>query len=201
MEQFIQKEKKALEDQIRAAPTAPDTPTSAKPGIMGDYMLRRLPVWGYECDDKAIDFEWPTQEIFDLQQPDVTLKSLEFCGDKDLIASVKCNLSNGQSSPVFCKVGGKYSESNPKTIEFDSTPIRTVSAADEQDHDFEDGNMHRIKFLDGVGNQVFIYENGYTGQETEHQIRENEELIGVYGVKNKNLFFTSFGFILKVKRQ
>ena len=34
-----------------------------------------------------------------------------------------------------------------------------------------------------------------------HELEENEELIGVYGVKNKNKYqFTSFGFIVLVHK-
>ena len=33
-----------------------------------------------------------------------------------------------------------------------------------------------------------------------HEIADNEELIGVYGVRNKKYYLTSFGFIVKVRQ-
>ena len=32
----------------------------------------------------------------------------------------------------------------------------------------------------------------------EHQLGDNEELIGVYGIKDKSEYFSAFGFIVKV---
>ena len=65
------------------------------------YKLKKLPMWGLKVNLNEIDFEWPTQEIFDQMQPDVTIKSLEFKDSSYVISSIRVNLSNNQSSPVF----------------------------------------------------------------------------------------------------
>ena len=66
--------------------------------------------------------------------------------------------------------------------------------------------MYRIRFFDGAGTEVFIYNpTNYNNACIKHQIAENEEIIGVYGVKTHPdypdiAYFHSFGFIVKVKQ-
>jgi len=58
---------------------------------------------------------------------------------------------------------------------------------------------YRIRFIDDAGNEVYAYNPSNTlVQTTSIQLRDNEELIGVYGVKDKWSWFSSFGFIVKV---
>ena len=57
--------------------------------------------------------------------------------------------------------------------------------------------------MDKQGSQVSIYDpkdfiNKYPGGQ-EHHLSDNEELIGVYGEKDKFDCFSSFGFIVKVR--
>ena len=42
--------------------------------------------------------------------------------------------------------------------------------------------------------------NHITTSKVEISLADNEELIGVYGVKDKRAYFTSLGFIVKVKK-
>ena len=66
--------------------------------------LERLPLWGKrygKAPDNEINFEWPTEEMFSAMTPDVSLKSIEFKDYLYGLASVKVNLSNGESSPWF----------------------------------------------------------------------------------------------------
>ena len=57
-----------------------------------------------------------------------------------------------------------------------------------------------FRFMDSAGKVVYEYdpENKYEDS-TSYKLSENEELIGVYGVKDKRRHFASFGFIVKVK--
>ena len=58
----------------------------------------------------------------------------------------------------------------------------------------------KVRFMDGSGNEVGVYNPSNISDDTvTYQISENEELIGIYGVKGKFHWFTSFGFILRVK--
>ena len=58
-----------------------------------------------------------------------------------------------------------------------------------------------MTFLDKNGDEIGCYnpekniKNGPV-----HEIADDEELIGVYGVRNKQKCFSSFGFIVKVKQ-
>jgi len=60
--------------------------------------------------------------------------------------------------------------------------------------------VYRIDFLAADGSIVHSYNHGNSSNKvTAFDIGSNEELIGVYGVKDKSNYFTSFGFIVKVK--
>ena len=93
--------------------------------------LKRLPIWGWKAPGK-INFSWPTQGMLDQMPKDVTLKSLEFKSHNDtecLLSSVKCHLSNGQSSPIFENEQTKHYQ--PMMINFQAqTPIKAVAAYD-----------------------------------------------------------------------
>ena len=59
---------------------------------------------------------------------------------------------------------------------------------------------YSIYFLDGAGNEVYSYKPGTKSKNgPAFDIAENEEIFGVYGVKDKKNYFTSFGFIVKKK--
>ena len=61
------------------------------------------------------------------------------------------------------------------------------------------GYTYSIGFLDSAGTRVYDYNPSNSNIPTKkYQLGYNEELIGVYGVKDKKSWFTSFGFIVKV---
>ena len=75
------------------------------------------------------------------------------------------------------------------------TPIKKIAAYDNMGEPY----IKRIIFLDRKCKTVMDYNPKRVGDScVMHELGENEELIGVYGV-NKPYFFTAFGFILKVK--
>ena len=78
-------------------------------------------------------------------QPDVIMTSIEFKSyASDAIDSVQCNLSNGQSSPLFdCPSGNK---NYPQTLIFDKNrPVRAVAACDGNGRR---NHMNKMKFMD-----------------------------------------------------
>ena len=129
-------------------------------------------------------------------QPEVYLESIEF-GAFDKVSSklnsVQVNLSNGESSPLIIKDSWSK-QYYPETFNFDHVdkPIRAVAASD-------DGHSAgRISFMSLDGKEVQVYNPTDIAHKTNiYQLSENEELIGVYGVKGKGSWFTSFGFIVK----
>lgn len=94
------------------------------------FSLKKLPMWGKLVRDEQIDFEWPTEQVLDMWDADVTLKSIEFktwIDDGSAISSVQVKLTNGRESPVFEKAG--VETFCAKTIAFDQhRPIKTVEA-------------------------------------------------------------------------
>ena len=99
--------------------------------VKKQFSLKKLLQWGFviKDDQSDFDFEWPSQEEFDSMQPDTRLYSIVFTTDdhskEPCISSVKINLTNGHSSPLYKANGPK---GNERTIYFDSRDeIRGVS--------------------------------------------------------------------------
>ena len=68
------------------------------------FVLKKLPMWGEQVSAHAINFEWPTQEIFDKWPLDVSLKSITFSESTKVtnsISSVQCAISTDEESPRF----------------------------------------------------------------------------------------------------
>ena len=80
-----------------------------------------------------------------------------------------------------------------ETINFDpDTPIREVAA-----HDGKYWTA-QIIFMENAGKEFYAYNpSNATQKTTAYRLGENEELIGVYGLKDKSSYFSSFGFIVK----
>ena len=139
-----------------------------------------------------INFEWPTQHQFDLMSSNARLQSLEF-GYHDAISSVRCTLSDTNSSPVFAHKGTLHE--SPKTIAFNANnPVRYIRASETRDC------VQQIYFLDQHKNVIDGYDPfsiGNFGREIE--LRTSEEIVGVYGVVDKRDWLTSFGFITKMR--
>ena len=90
--------------------------------------------------------------------PDVFIESIEFKSRHEYshyVSSVKVNLSNGESSPVF-ENSDWTQHSKHETIVFDpSTTIRAVEAFDVDHH--TGSYVYRIRFMDGAGEEVYAY--------------------------------------------
>ena len=59
-----------------------------------------------------------------------------------------------------------------------------------------------MSFMDGNGNEIHSFNPTYLSlNQSERHLEEDQELIGVYGIYQKNVYdcFLSFGFIVKEK--
>ena len=92
--------------------------------------LRYLPLYGEEVTLDKTDFSWPTKEEIQRWPPNVSLKSITFTTFHEIgrsVSSVRCILSNNESSPLF-KTSEKR-QSHQKTINFDANrPVKFVQA-------------------------------------------------------------------------
>ena len=145
--------------------------------------------------NEEINFEWPPKELLDHLEADVKLKSLTFKSYSSAVSSVCCTLTDNKSSGVIEKEGVRHNM--PQTIDFDpSKPIRSVSAANQGGGSF----AHRIRFMGKDGKEVYSYNpRNHQDDVKERHLADNEELIGFYGVKDKLNYFTTFGFLVKVR--
>jgi len=94
-----------------------------------------------------------------------------------------------------------------ETITFDpDVPIRAVDAVTMWSNiaslQFYDGNDELIADYDPVDAST-LYKNNYNGKyiktDSRHELEDNEELIGVYGIVDYYSSFVHFGFVAKVK--
>jgi len=111
------------------------------------------------------------------------------------ISKIQIHLSNGVSSPIF--YNDEFPTYNPTTIEFDDPrPVRQVAAYDGPNY------VHTIKFNDASGDLIYSFNPfDYTyATRSPDLLKENEELIGVYGVYTE-YWFDAMGFIVKVTDQ
>ena len=158
--------------------------------------IRHLPAFGY----KALypDFQWPTEEMLAEMSPDVKLQSIKFAStDKDApLSHAQVTLTDGSQSPYFG--ADNYPEpANVETIVFDSeTPIREVEST-------ELNYIYGLNFYDEDRALIYDYEVYNMPSEkfasyNSYDIRENEEIIGVYGSLNgKYKTIWGLGFIVK----
>ena len=112
-----------------------------------------------------------------------------------VLSSVRCILSNGISSPVFEASGIEHQ--NVATLSLgtsrDDRQVRFLQA-----HDEEGNTVSRIFFMDDAKKDIAAYNPyNYRKRGPLLKLREEEVLIGVYGVIGENGCFTSFGFIVK----
>ena len=132
-----------------------------------------------------------------LMESNVQIESIEFktdCNVCPYLSSVRVNLSNGQSSPVFENSKWPH-HSNHERINFD--PKTKISAVFGFETDDEIG---KIMFIDSMGNTAHEYNpTGMRNDTKKLTLREGEELIGFYGFSGGTTYIRSFGFIVKKK--
>ena len=115
------------------------------------------------------------------------------------VSSVQCTLTTEEKSPLF--EAARCYNFHAKTIEFDPVrrPVRSVQATEKND------TIKNLAFYDGTQKRIDCYNPAADNSCLEpiqgivHEIGENEELVGVYGVNNRPQHFTTFGFIVRVK--
>ena len=92
------------------------------------YTLERLPAWGETVRPEEINFQWPTQEVFDQMDSQVYLKSIQFKNNGyGAVTSVACFYSNDEESPVFEQANYKHKQ--VQMLDFEAMrPVRKVGA-------------------------------------------------------------------------
>ena len=137
-------------------------------------------MFGAQVQEAKIKFAWPSPEHTRMWGPEVFLQALEVkthTQGSSYISSVRCIMSNGESSPVFTKEGMHSVEKKIITFDPVKRPVRYIQAWD---------NCHstrRLTFLDKNENEIDYYDpsNNYAREGTIHELAPNEEIIGVYG--------------------
>ena len=130
-------------------------------------------------------------------ESNVHIESIEFKTDCNVcpqLSSIRVNLSNGHSSPVF-ENSKWHHHANHERIYFDpKTKISAVFAFEADD------SAGKIMFIDSMGNTAHEYNpTGLRSDTKKLTLHEGEELIGVYGFSGGTTYIRSFGFIVKKK--
>ena len=135
--------------------------------------------------------------------PSVELQSIEFKNLSGQISSVQCTYSDKKQSPVFEKVG---ENSQQQEVIYFGDSIKRVKkillgSSNQSAYNQEASCVTTVKFLDQDNNTIGAYNpRNYCHEEKQIVLHENEEIIGVYGLKDKKFSFSTFGFMLRVKR-
>ena len=157
--------------------------------------MRKLPMWGQVHDHSKVDFQWPTLEIFEAMPPDTRLKTILVQSDNismdRSISSLKLIFTNNVESPLFECDGNK---TKMRKLQF-SEQMKIASVSSERA-----GSPISLVFNNAFGQELVSYNLHGQFEQKKHDIAENEEIIGVYGVKGSQSSMRSFGFILKVKQ-
>ena len=133
--------------------------------------------------------------MIDEMPPDVKLEALDLqkCWGVWYFSSVRCILSNSVASPLFQKVGPVHD--HPRSMDLAEVQARAKIRAIGASQDAK--GMWRIQFMDKARNMLYEYNpDRHNHGTTVFEMAANEELIGVYGVKDKQSYFTSFGFLV-----
>ena len=109
------------------------------------------------------------------------------------IFSVQCTMTNGFYSPEFASRNGKAKQTGECNFNHWKTPIRFVTAKITDDQ-----TMACLQFKDWQGRVVTEFSpSRFISQiEVTSEIGSNEEIIGVFGLKNARKWFKGFGLIL-----
>ena len=171
------------------------------------FKLNKVFSFGEPVHDKRIQFEWPTDKVFDLMPERDNLRitnlTLKFNEEKQLI-SVQCSLSNGMNSPTYKSLlcNSTQDQLLESTIEVsEDRPVHSVRILNENNR-----AIVGITFLDSEGGEIGKFDPGFEGDQRQIRIEErtldeNQELVGIYGVKDESKNITTFGFITKVNRE
>ena len=126
------------------------------------------------------------------------LTSLDFKYN-DAISSISCTMSDSSASPVFESQSSRAEHEHPKRISFDSTGVKQVRfICGSMSHDC----VQLLYFLDSDRKTIASYDPyqiGLAGAQKEVELRETEELIGIYGVSCKCDWLSSLGFLTKAR--
>ena len=121
----------------------------------------------------------------------VSLQSFEMKSYASVLSSVRCVLSNGISSPVF--ENEQVNHDQDQTVMLSSNKVRFLQANDEGGD-----SVSRLFFMDQSRKDIASYNPLEMKKKgAVLKLRDEESLIGVYGVMGKKNYFTSFGFIVK----
>ena len=118
----------------------------AEPLACTKYTLRRLPLWGEKVRDDEINFQYPSQEIFNSLPASVFLRGLEvstYHANDNTVSSVLCRLSNKMKSDVIEK--GNIQRFRTRSLHFGGVKVaRKVQAGDDNGKHY----VYGIAFLD-----------------------------------------------------
>ena len=129
------------------------------------------------------------------------MEELEFSvanmiGEK--LAAVRCTLSNGKKSPLFINESLEETFCQKKITFEKERPISKVMALNGPP---EKPCVFGLNFFDNSGKNIGSFDPGQRVKEkggVSYSLRQTEEIIGVYGVKDRARCLSSFGFIVKV---
>ena len=161
--------------------------------------LRRLPLWGVvDVADDEINFEWPKRQDLERHNlkkiPELTQITFWFKDSNTVcLRGVKFEHVNNFRSPTF--ETGDLMQCSIKVTQPTLKNTKVVSACCRET---QRDSIKSITFANekGVVAEINHYKREIGVQLQSHHLNPGEEIIGGYGVSNRQRFITSFGFIV-----
>ena len=161
--------------------------------------IRKLPLWGItNVPDNEINFEWPKQRdlmaLGSRQMPE--LQSITFLfKDSNTVCmrGVQFTHVNNLRSPVF-----ETGDITSVALKVEQPVLKSTTMVTACCRETQRDSIKSLSFLGSAGilEEVNHYKREVGVKLPVYHLNPGEEIIGGYGVSNRQSFITSFGFIL-----
>jgi len=155
--------------------------------------MRKLPLFGFT--DEPVDYEFPKPDDLRRMCPNKPIRVTGFMYKPGTVyasrfGALRVLYSGDNQSPVLCAVN--QNESNLQTCLVDCSKVKRIQGSIKGL-----SYVHRVLFFDEKNVNVATLKVGDDkGLAPEQMIEPMEEIIGVYGTKDKNTCIYSLGFIV-----
>jgi len=155
--------------------------------------LRKLQIFGKDWPDK-IDFEWPTADdlmaIQDLENLKLSCINWKHSAG---ISCIQFEFRNGVKSPLIIS----KNQDADKMVRTEVSPTHRARIIKSQVfHARNKDFVCSVQFIDNKGEAYVKIEPLYSGCFESRLLKEDEEIIGFYGVAERKSWLVSLGFIV-----
>ena len=164
-----------------------------------EIVTRKLPLFGQQVSADEIDFEWSAEEFikFNGGLEKIKLEAIKFGEKGNCLAGIQLMFSGVGEIESPCFGAKEFNEDtltkSPFTQNADVTRLKVRI--------YNSMYQTELKFFSGDSEILTSAQFTSSGSFVEQKLDAQERIIGVYGVKGKQKYITSLGFILGKKAE